>query len=214
MNYSRRLLACLAVGAAASGQAASFDSLLNNSPFNAPAAAAAAASESLELRGVIIEEDGRASLNIYDTATKKATWVHVDEPGHSYLVRGFDSANDTATLEVNRRTVSLALKRANVQLAAAAPVAPPPAPVGVNLPAGTTAAGQPLPAPGANPAVAGAAGAPDQARLQAIADEIRRRRAMRAQNQGQQPAGSAMPEGTFIPGRRQPDGNAPQRRNN
>lgn len=212
MNRLRRLLSLSAAAAvvAASGQGANLDSLLNNSPFNQPAGNAAnVASEALELRGVVIE-DGRASLNIYDTATKKAAWVTVDEPGHAFLVRSFDAANDTATIEVNRRTVSLPLKRATVQLAAAAPVAPPPAPVGVNLAAGTAVAGQPAGAPAANAAVNAAGAAPDQARLQAIADEIRRRRAMRAQNQGQpQPQTSAMPEGTSIPGRR-PNNNAGQ----
>lgn len=169
--------------AAASG--AGFDNLLNNSPFQPPPnnnAPAAAAPETLELRGIVME-NGRASLNIYDTTTKKAEWVSVDEPGHAFVVRSFDSNSDTATIEVNRRTLSLSLKRATVQLATAAPIAPVPVPVG-GAPA---VPGQPpgVAAP-VNTVINPSTGAsPDQSRLQAIADEIRRRRALRAQSSNQ-----------------------------
>lgn len=202
MNGTHRTLSLFAaLLATATLAVAGFDSLLNNSPFIPPANnAPTAASETLELRGFVVE-NGRPSLNIFDTSTKKATWVSIDEPGLPYIVRSFDPSNDTATIEINRRSVALPLKRASVQLAAAMPVAAAaPPPVGINLVA----------TPGQQPAAGGTpvainpstGAAPDQARLQAIADEIRRRRAMRAQNQGQPPTPGADNANAGNPGRR------------
>lgn len=184
MNHLRNRIAPVAAAFAvvAAAGAADLDSLVSRSPFS-PAQAnpgPAAATDGLELRGIVVE-DGKASFNIYDPNTKSATWVAIEEAGHPFVVRSFDAAKDTATVDWNHKSISLPLKQSKVQLAAASPVAV--------APTGPT----PVAGPGQNvrgnrgggPVVlfGGANGAPDQQRMQAIAEEIRRRRALRAQAQ-------------------------------
>ena len=170
------MLACLLSTAAG---AEDFSSLLNNSPFAPVGGTTAGGDKSIEYRGRFAER-GATFFNIYDPATQRAAWVGLNESGHPFVVRGYNEANDTVTVELNGHNVNLALKHAQVQLAAA-PKAPVQAAPGAPTP--------PVPGEGgfrgrwmAN--MAGPDGRPDPERMRAFIEEMRQRRAARFQNTG------------------------------
>jgi hypothetical protein len=174
MKCAVSLLVVLAGAAGLPGIAAepaansSLDSLINSSPFgqvaNAPAAVQA---NPLELRGVFVDK-GETYFSLYEVSSRISRWVTVNETGNPFVVKGYDQTKGIARIEYQGREISLGLKQAKV----VAMAAPTPAP------------NQPGPAPGqpvASPANPGAQ--PDEAaRLAAIAEEIRRRRALRQQS--------------------------------
>jgi hypothetical protein len=100
--------------------------LLENSPFlppnNSPGAAQQAAP--LELRS-ILKAGGVYEFSLYDTAKKQSTWVGLNESGHDFLVKAFDPANDTVTVEQRSRTYKLTLKEAKIALLSTPPGGPP-----------------------------------------------------------------------------------------
>jgi hypothetical protein len=104
--------ACLAIGVP-SLQAES--SLLENSPFLPPEAMARATPTTapLELRS-ILKEEGQYEFSLYDPARKQSTWVRLNEPGNPFLVKAFDPANDTITVEQRSRTYTLTLKESKI----------------------------------------------------------------------------------------------------
>jgi hypothetical protein len=128
-------------------------------PANAPAAAgAAAAAGPIELRGLMPTADGYAYC-IYDTAKKKSVWVGLNETGHDFVVKSSNTGSDSVKVDYQGRTLTLTLKEAKVTSAGAANAEPPPArpgPPGPGL-------------PGLNPG-------DEQKRLDAVAQEVRRRR--------------------------------------
>jgi hypothetical protein len=157
------------------------ESLVKDSPFLPVAASGAAAGQSgpLELRGVIMER-GSYSFSLYDLNSKESFWVGLNETGFPVVVRSYDASSDTVTVEQQGRVLSLTLAAART-MAANPAMAPQPAP---------GASGGPMPqqttgTPGNGPTQQFAVGpvpssvTPDEAqRLQRIADEIRRRRAV------------------------------------
>jgi hypothetical protein len=92
-------------------------SLLENSPFLPPDATGSAVSTSapLELRS-ILKEGGQYEFSLYDPARKQSTWVGLNEPGNPFLVKAFNPANDTITVEQRSRTYMLTLKKANISM--------------------------------------------------------------------------------------------------
>ena len=183
----------LLAGLLATAQAEDFSSLLNNSPF-APVAGSAAGGgdKSLEFRG-LYTQSGATYFSIYDPATQRAAWVSLNESGHPFVVRGYNDSNDTVTVELNGHNLNLALKHAQVQLAAApkTPVAAPGAGPQAQTPGEGGMRGRWM----AN--MAGPDGRPDPERMRAFIEEMRQRRAARFQNQG--PSPFPQPQGTAAP---------------
>jgi hypothetical protein len=148
--------------------------LLENSPFLPPNISAGAAQEAapLELRSVL-KAGGEYEFSLYDPVKKQSTWARLNEPGHDFVVKAYDPAKDTVTVELRNRTFKLTLKEAKITQLSPVP----------SQPSATAAAGpQPVagrgptspPAPGPAPELT-----PEQLRnLQA---DINRRRELRRQ---------------------------------
>ncbi len=156
--------------------AADLQTLIARSPF-APAGGpqlnlgdAPAEQSTLEFRGLVIDESG-PSYSVFDASQNRGFWIR--EGGDGPLrVRSYNAQESLLEVEQNGRATKLQLKRASVQNGAA----PAPRPVAAVQPAG----GQP-----------GAVGPsnPDGRRLEAVAAEVRRRRALR--NAAAKPAAEA-----------------------
>ena len=138
------------------------------SPFVAPKGSGGpggqpADGSSYELRGIMSTGDSHRFC-IFDPARKASQWVELNEPGYPFMVKSADPAHDTVTiLTDDGRLLALTLREAKV-----------------------ASLNQVF-----NPALAGGAAASNmvinptpednQRRLQAIADEVRRRRLLREQ---------------------------------
>lgn len=159
--------------------------LLENSPFGKARTTAPGAAETggqLEFRGVA-EENGVLWFSLYDTATKRSTWVRRDATGTGPAIRAYDATTPAVTIEYQSKTLTLPLRRAP-QVA----VAPMPQPGGPGpLPGNAVVIG-------GGPTPSGGAAGLDAARIQQIQDEIRRRRALR--QQAIQPNAPPAPNGT------------------
>src|SRR5688572_22301143 len=160
------------------------ESLVKDSPFLPAAAGAAASGQTgpLELRSVIMDR-GEYYFSLYDLNSKESFWVGLNETGFPALVRSYDRNTDTVTVEQQGRTMSLTLATARTMAATA--MAPQPQPGGPGAPAianGGTPSGGPTVQPSNGQPQFGpvpSSVTPDEAqRLQRIADEIRRRRAV------------------------------------
>jgi hypothetical protein len=178
LNRSSLQVVLLAAVLAAAGPVRA--ELASSSPFLPSGTAAAGAGGGpagpIELRGVMSTPEGSAFC-IYDTAKKKNVWVGLNESGHDFVVKTADPASDSVTVSYQGRTMRLDLHTAKVS---AAPVqAPPTGPV-----------------PGS--VVVNPSPADEQRRLDAVAQEVRRRRAERersTQDPGGQPAPGPPPGG-------------------
>jgi len=158
----RLLAAAMAVTAAALRA-----DLAPTSPFLPAGAAGLAAgaggpSGPIELRGIMGGPDGTAFC-IYDTAKKKDIWVGLNETGHDFVVKSADASRDSVTVAYQGRLMKLDLHTSKVAAAAAA----------AN--------------PGASAAVTNPSPADEQRRLDAVAQEVRRRRAERERAAGEAP---------------------------
>ena len=165
------LLALGAVLGLASGQAASqLDSLVANSPFGSAKsgqAADAAGNQPFEFRGVL-EENGQQLFSIFDTATKRSRWVGLNAASDDFVVKSYDADARSVSLEQHGRLLALTLK-SGPRVAQNMPPSMSP-----GMQAGAyPQPGQILPN--------GTAKGPEAQRLQQIAEEIRRRRALRQQ---------------------------------
>lgn len=184
MQTTRFLLGVLLSGVTASAQLRPglLESLVQDSPFRpgqGGVSAAEGGSGPFEFRGVVAERDGYL-FSVFDPGRREAGWIRLGEPAGAFVARHYDPAADTLTIEHNGRAQTLTLRRAPVQPLAAMPTAqasPPPLP--------TTGAAQP-PAGGIAPSTTNAQ---EAQRLQNIADEIRRRRALRQAPPAEKPAG-------------------------
>lgn len=147
------------------------DGLAGDSPFKPPASASAATTPTpdapIELRGIMAEDD-HYMFSIYDTAKKSSTWARLNEPGRNFVIKTHDEARDLVTVEQNGRLLTLTLKAAKV-------VSGPSA--GSMMP--RPVAAQPVPIGG--PVVLNPTAADEQRRSEAVAMEVRRRRALREQ---------------------------------
>jgi hypothetical protein len=151
--------------------AANYDSLLKNSPFAAgasgPGAQASPVANPLELRGVFVDQ-GQPYFSLYEVATRTSRWVGMSEPGNPFTVKSYDVAKAEVKVEYQGREIVLGLKQAKV----VAMAVPPPVPVAVG-PAGA--------GPASVPTNVQPAQGDEATRLAQIAEEIRRRRALRQQ---------------------------------
>jgi hypothetical protein len=145
----------------------------SRSPFLPPTASAdATASDpnALQLRGIMSTDSG-VKYNIFDPANKKSVWVGVNEAGASFLIKSADAHKDSVTVAANGQQTVLSLKESHVQTPAAN-----------GVPQGGAVL-RPTPAD-------------EQLRLQAVADEVRRRRLLREQAAGTPPGDP----GQVVPG--------------
>jgi hypothetical protein len=118
----------------------------------------------MQLRGIMSTASGM-KYNIYDPAKKSSVWVGVNESGNGFLIKSADTKRDAVTMSANGQQVTLQLKEAKVQTPAAN-----------GVPQGGAVL-RPTPAD-------------EQTRLQAVADEVRRRRLLREQAAGSVPGGA------------------------
>lgn len=136
------------------------------SPFlpaaSANAAAAATPDSPLELRGITADGDAYR-FSIYDSAKKSSVWARLNEAGREFVIKSHDVSRDTITVEQQGRLLTLTLKAAKVASA----------PAGGPRPGAATPVGGPV--------VLNPTPADEQRRLEAVATEVRRRRALREQ---------------------------------
>ena len=178
LRYPAAVLAALLCAGRAGAQQASISPFL---PPQGAGAAAPTAGAPLEFRGSMEDRDG-IKLRIVDPARKSGWWVRVNErnPDLDFTVKQYDSEHDIVVAEQQGRTFTLALRESKVVSSGAAGqgLAPPP-----GMP-------QNMPAAIVNSVAVNPTPAQEQARLEAVAAEVARRRALREQasqqvNQGQ-----------------------------
>jgi hypothetical protein len=183
--FSRLVFAALvavAVNRDAHGQIAA------KSPFMPPQSAGTAgptAGAPLEYRGYMETGEGRL-YRIHDPAKKTGTWVKLNEKNADFdvVAKQHDTDHETLTIEHQGKTLTLAERKPKVvSSGAAAAVMPPPilTPAQPNVPTAVTQSVVLNPTP-----------ADEQRRLDAVAAEVARRRALREQatqqlNQGGAP---------------------------
>ncbi len=160
------LFVLVALPAFAQPVAPSLQNLITNSPFAAsgPTYASAAVNAPLEFRGTFVAS-GERFFSILDTATRRAEWVGLNEAGQLFTVKRYDAANEAISVEFQGRSLELKLHSARV---ASLPVSAPPPVVNNAQSAG-------------RPAAVGAPTGTEAQRLAQVAEEIRRRRALRQQ---------------------------------
>jgi len=164
------------------------DSLVKNSPFGSATTARNPGPESsqLEFRGMFVDQ-GEQFFSFFESATNTSQWVGLKETGTPYTVQSYDAATNTVKVLFRNQPFTLTLKRA--QIIVQAP--PPPAQFPVTSP--------PAVGPGQPGAAVGAPTPGDEAaRLAQVAEEIRRRRALRAQG-GPQAGPRPMPANVSAP---------------
>ena len=147
--------------------------LAANSPFM-PAGTAGATTVSegapIELRGVMETRSGM-SFCIFDPAKKVSAWVGLNEKDRDFTVKSYDATNETVTVDHGGRVLTLAMRAVKVassgQAAAPAPLPSPGMPM--------------VPTPVTQSVVVNPSAADEARRLEAVATEVRRRRALREQ---------------------------------
>lgn len=139
------------------------------------AAAAATAGAPLEFRGYLDAGDG-VQFRLYDPAKKTGAWVKLNErsPEFEVLAKQHDEGQKTLTIEHQGRTLTLAMRDSKVVSAGNAAQMVPPPPFMPVLPSNV--------APAVTQSVVlNPTPADEQRRLEAVASEVARRRAMREQ---------------------------------
>lgn len=197
---SRHFAILLGLGAVAASAAdatkPSLDSLVKNSPFGSATSAAAPGMESgsLEFRGMIVD-NGETFFSFFETANRQSQWVKLNEAGAPFTVQNYDADNQSVKVLYRGQPLTLTLKRAQIIVQAPPPMTMP-APGG----------GGPSPTAVVNPS----APSPDEAaRLAQVAEEIRRRRALRAQGGAPVPQPQIQPTPSIRPGTPVPTPNRP-----
>ena len=169
------MLAAAAAIACACAATAGTESLVNNSPFLPQSAVVPAGNNGVldrfELRGVA-SFGGVPTFSIYDTTNNRGYWIPLNGSESGVRIASYDPTTEAVVVEGEGGSRRLFLKEAQIQTMM------PPAPVPANA---TAAQGVPLPAaPGAVTTEQEMA-----ERRQRIIEELRRRRALRQQAQGQ-----------------------------
>jgi len=180
---------------APSGRAGS--NLLDNSPFLPPNSPAGGAQETapLELRS-IFKTGAAYQFSLFDAAKRQSVWVGLNEPGQDFVVKSFDAAHDTITVDQRGRSFKLTLKEAKIALLNTVPAAVPGAVPGT--PGGPTPQ-FPTAGLGAGPRGPVPALTPEQ--LRNLEADINRRRELRRRAMAARPTGPpAPPAPTAGPG--------------
>lgn len=178
-------LAFVVSAASVSAASVSLDGLVKNSPFMPPQTEQAAApvvteGAAVEFRGVIATKEG-VLFGLYDRTKNVGAWVKQEDAGADFRVNSYDASADLVTLEYQGQRYTLPLSSARVGAAA-----PSPLPVVNAHPqqAGSTRV----------TAVPGGRVNNDQQRLESVAAEVRRRRALRqAASSNANPAAAQQP---------------------
>ena len=145
--------------------AVSLDDLVKNSPFmpgdQAGAVVAPTENAAVEFRGMIATDAG-VLFGLYDRTRQTGAWVRKEDAGADFVVHSYDSANDLVSVDYHGQRFNLTLSSSKIGMAAPSAL-PAPGVVGPPMPDGTS----------------GVARVDDQHRLESIAAEVRRRRALR-----------------------------------
>lgn len=178
---------CWLFAVCALGATAANAQLASRSPFM-PAqsgnSAAPTAGAPLEFRGSMTTSEGTV-FRIYDPARKSGVWVKANEKSSDLdvLVKQHDDGQNTLTIEYQGKTLVLAGRESKVvSSGSAGQIVPPPvaAPAVANVSPAVTQTVVMNPTP-----------ADEQRRLDAVAAEVARRRALREQATQQQTQGGA-----------------------
>ena len=159
---------------AGSFSASAQDGLTTESPFLPAGTLAGAATENavLEFRGVIVTNQGPVFLIVDPTGSvKKGVWVKLNESGRDFSVKNYDAQNDTVAVDYRGRLLPLSLVKPKVG-SSGVPMLPT---------TGTAPGGQPPIAGPISPVVLKPTAADETRRLEAITQEVLRRRQMRQQ---------------------------------
>jgi hypothetical protein len=176
MNTPRLPLAAAAVAFALLAAPLARAQVSDPSPFLPPGAVPGGGpggsgdAQTLELRGVMSTPRGERYC-IYDPAKKASTWSGVNEAGLGFVVTSADPARNAVVVQQAGRSVRLVLKEAKIGASAGA----------AQMTLGRIGPG--------NPGAVALSPAEEAARLQAVAEEVRRRREQREQNALQQQGG-------------------------
>lgn len=198
---------CAAVPLILAGVVRAEGQLASKSPFMPPQAAGntPTAGAPLEYRGYIETGEG-VQYRLYDPARKLGSWVKLNERNAELdvLAKQYDTGQRTLTIEHQGKTLTLAEREAKVVSSGSAQQAvPPPMPQPANVAPAVTQSVVLNPTP-----------ADEQRRLEAVAAEVARRRALREQatqqmNQGQTPQ-VAVPQPSMQPQVQPPNRPVPQ----
>lgn len=178
--------AAFAVSAFAQSEPPSLQSLVGNSPFGTAASSAQnapAAATPVEFRGTFVD-GGERFFSLVDTGTRRSEWVSLNETGRPFTVKNYDAERETITVEYQGRVLNLKLHSAKIG------VLPPMQ--AAQAPAQNVAPGGGQPAPNTAQAQAPQPASVEAQRLAQVAEEIRRRRALRQQT-AQQPQPVSQP---------------------
>ncbi len=151
------------------------------SPFLPAGTAAGAATENavLEFRGVMVWGHDPVFLIVDPTTpAKKGVWVKPNETGRDFTVKSYDAPSDTVSVDYRGRLLSLSLVKSKVGSS------------GIPMPS-MAAGGQPPIAGPISPVILNPTQADEARRLEAVTQEVLRRRLLRQQTA--QPPG--MPQG-------------------
>jgi hypothetical protein len=171
--------------------------LTSSSPFlppNTPDSSATPANSPLELHGIVEMPDGY-KFNLCDPSGHINVWIGLNAAGQPFVVRTHDVAHNRVTVEYQGRELTLSLPQPKI-----APMSMQPQ--SMMMPQPQMVMGQ---AP-MQPGMVNSSPQDDRLRLERIAEEIRRRRALRAGLQAQPPYGP----GPNQPGMYQPPQPPPQ----
>jgi hypothetical protein len=167
--FVKRISLCFigfSIAALSGARGMDLSTLTERSPFAPPGAGKAAQEEAapaqLEFRGIATDESGTI-FSVFDLSQNRGYWVRQGEAG-AVTVKNFNPDEGQIEVEQGGRALVLKLKRSVTATAAVAPVAAPS--VGTNA------------NPGAQPQRSASAQS-DASRLEAVAAEVRRRRALR-----------------------------------
>ena len=164
------ILGFFLVATAASAATVSLDGLVTDSPFVLKQAETAAPvvteGATVEFRGVITTKEGML-FGLYDRTKNLGAWVRQDDKSADFKVSNYDVAGDLVTVDYQGQKFTLPLSSSKIATAA-----PTPLPVVNNAqPANPGTRVASIPVPGGR--------ADDQRRLESVAAEVRRRRALR-----------------------------------
>lgn len=162
---------------AASAATVSLEGLVSNSPFmlpqgEAPAAPVATENATVEFRGLIETNEGTL-FGLFDRTKNQGEWVTQNQGDAEFKVSAYDADSSTVTVQYQGQTLTLPLSTTKIADA-------PPQPLPVVNNNNRTSPNRGIARP-----------AEDRRRLEAVAAEVRRRRALRqssgaaSQSQGQ-----------------------------
>ena len=114
-------LAALQAPAFAANNPNAIEELLRHSPFGSAdinSAAIAAVNEPLEFRAVL-EEHGQKFFSIYETGTRRSTWVDMKIPPEGLKVEAYDDTQECLTVRYQGKSLMLHLMGSSTKVRAA-----------------------------------------------------------------------------------------------